>query len=537
MPEVSIIKNLQPNDINVFPFKAYKNWTMYSGSTSHTALSGYFFADAKFPVNINGKWTTPIPVLYYLSVNKSFYRDNTPLQSLSTYHPNSQKILYQSASIFSIPKIKVGEGIKMKSFRLQSTSGSLTYDLRSDNYGNIYDSQINTENIITNTKFYEGFNRYFNTSILSYDSVIESADETKLLDRYISGSVYKNKSNINFIPGVLSTSNNPIGYAASFNGTGSLVVQDGTYDGFYNKDNDYAISLFVSASDTNDRRTAICKHGSKIPFHVTVEPNGQVGFYVYPSNSSKEGVFVNTSQTKIFVTSSTAVTSSWNHVVCQKTGSYLQIIVNGSLESSKLFTQLSASLLSPGVSGINAPGNIYIGGWPTIESYDYNFYGKLDEIRLYDKALTTTQCSYLGDLSETGTLLQTNIVGNVFDKHGIAVISSPNHIYHKIEQTPYTLTYKSTVTRYEHNVLIRIKKSEFKHTTNDSLIDPSNGAMISDIAQSTNFSPYITTIGLYDDSGNLLMIGKLGQPIKKRDDIDLNILVRLDLDVNLTQTT
>jgi hypothetical protein len=42
------------------------------------------------------------------------------------------------------------------------------------------------------------------------------------------------------------------------------------------------------------------------------------------------------------------------------------------------------------------------------------------------------------------------------------------------------------------------------------------------------FAPYITTVGLYNDKGQLLAIGKLGTPIRKRDDVDLNIIVRFD---------
>ena len=40
--------------------------------------------------------------------------------------------------------------------------------------------------------------------------------------------------------------------------------------------------------------------------------------------------------------------------------------------------------------------------------------------------------------------------------------------------------------------------------------------------------PYITTIGLYNDKSQLLAIGKLSQPIQKRDDIDMNFIVRWD---------
>jgi hypothetical protein len=529
---ISIIKNLQPTDINVVEFKAYKNWIIESGSTSHTVVSSCFKENMKFPSFINGGWTIPQSALYYASLNQSFYKNNNLMQCLGAFNTQTQRLLYQSASIFSFPRIKVGEGIKNKSFRLQSTSGSITYDLRSDLYGNVYDSQINTDNIISDTRFYEGFNQYFNKSIIAYD-LIQENNEVIRTDRYISGSIINSNSYITFVPGVLSTENTPIGYAAQFEGTGSFVVSETTLNGSYNKDDDYAVSMFISASDTNTRRSVVCKHGSRIPLHVTVEANGQVGFYVYPTNSAKEGYFVNTAQTKLFVTSSTCVTSSWNHVVCQKSGSYLQVLVNGSLESSKLFTQLSASLLSPGVSGINSPGNLYMGGWPTLESVNYNFVGKLDEVRLYNKTLTTTECGYLNDVSETGTMLQTNIVGNVFGKHGIATITSPNYIYHNILETPYLITYKSTVTRYEYSTLIRIKGSEFNASSNNSLVDASGKKMISDISQSDNFSPYITTIGLYDTTGNLVMIGKLGQPIKKRSDVDLNILMRLDLDTKI----
>jgi len=524
---ITITKNLQPTDINSFEFKAYKNWVMESGSSSHSVIESNFVPNSKYPILVNGKWLTPSSSLYFLSIYHSFYKDSRLYGSLGTYSSLGTRILFQSASIFSFPRIKVGNGIKKKSFRLQSTSGSLNYDLRSNSYGDIYDIQINTDNIISNTMLYEGFNRYYDTSILSYDTDLEF-DEKKLTDRYITGSI---NNSLTFVPGVLNTVYSPIGYAANFTGTGSFTVRDGSYMGSYNKSDNYAISLFISASDTNSQRTAVCKHGSAIPFHVTVESNGQVGFYVYSSNAAKPGTRVATSQIKMFVTSSTSVTSSWNHVVCQKSGSYLQILINGSLEASKMFTQLSASLLSPGVSSINNPGDLYIGGFPDLNAVNYNYIGKLDEFRLYNKSLTTTECGYLNDNTQAGTLLQTNIVGNVFDKHGIAVITSANPIYQNITQTPYTVTYKSTVTRYEYSALIRIRGNEFNVSTNNSLVNPSTKSMITDIKQDNSFLPYITTIGLYDNSGNLLMIGKLGQPIKKRSDVDLNILVRVDLDL------
>ena len=51
-------------------------------------------------------------------------------------------------------------------------------------------------------------------------------------------------------------------------------------------------------------------------------------------------------------------------------------------------------------------------------------------------------------------------------------------------------------------------------------------------ATGSDFVPYITTIGLYNDVGQLLAIGKLGQPVKNRNDIDMNFLISIDLDKN-----
>ena len=49
----------------------------------------------------------------------------------------------------------------------------------------------------------------------------------------------------------------------------------------------------------------------------------------------------------------------------------------------------------------------------------------------------------------------------------------------------------------------------------------------------STFAPYITTVGLYNDAGQLLAVAKLAQPIRKRSDVDMNFLIRIDLDRNL----
>jgi hypothetical protein len=230
------------------------------------------------------------------------------------------------------------------------------------------------------------------------------------------------------------------------------------------------------------------------------------------------------------ITSSAFVSSSWTHVVCQKSGSNLQMYVNGNLHAS-----VSNTLLGVYNSPYTASARIdnkellKIGGY---DSTSLNLNGLLDEIRIYNKSLTSAEIGYLGDRTEGGTFLQTNHVGNVFEKQGLVVFSSPDYRFQNLINTPFTASYKSTVSIYEMAVVARLDTGDFNMSTNLTLTQDDDSTYYS-FASGSAFAPYITTIGLYNDAGQLLAIGKLAQPIKKRNDVDMNFLIRLDLDNNV----
>jgi hypothetical protein len=102
-------------------------------------------------------------------------------------------------------------------------------------------------------------------------------------------------------------------------------------------------------------------------------------------------------------------------------------------------------------------------------------------------------------------------------------------------ETPYIedfyLEFNSTVTLYEHEFVCKIKEDEFNFTSNDTIRLDNNGSseVPKDFVANDKFAPYITTVGLYTDKGELVAVGKLGTPIRKRDDVDLNIIVRFDV--------
>jgi len=41
--------------------------------------------------------------------------------------------------------------------------------------------------------------------------------------------------------------------------------------------------------------------------------------------------------------------------------------------------------------------------------------------------------------------------------------------------------------------------------------------------------PYASSIGFYNTQGDLVAVGKLGQALQMRDDVDINILVKWDV--------
>jgi hypothetical protein len=487
------------------PFQVFKTWSIISGSATSSALplqaiysdinylpafgSELTFNDAK---NIDDS----LQSISYWSINHLYYKhkESPALTFGPTDLTRTKKTLYQSASIISLPQNKIGEGIKPTSFTF---TGSVT--LASDRYSNLYDVAFDTSSIVSDIKWYDGFNEYFDSS------------------RFI-----KTNAGVTFIPGIPSSNGAqlPIGYAAKFNGAGYI---ESVLNGLYDRDNDYAISFFISGSNTSaTNQLVLAKASSSLspsyPFKIELSGSNQLIFSAAGSTTFKTQI-----------TSSTAITT-WKHIVCQKSGSSLQLYVDGTLESSITDTLL-VNTLSPFTASarIDNTSNLFIGGFDTQSS---NLQGVLDEVRIFNKSLTASNISSLKDRSEGGTMLQTANVGNVFSKQGVVVISSPDYRYNDLLNSPYTASYRSTVTINELSVLTKLDAGDFNMSTNLTLTRDDDKTYLPFVSSSA-FAPYITTVGLYNDSGELLAIGKLAQPIKKRDDVDMNFLIRIDLDKNI----
>jgi hypothetical protein len=127
-------------------------------------------------------------------------------------------------------------------------------------------------------------------------------------------------------------------------------------------------------------------------------------------------------------------------------------------------------------------------------------------------------------------------IGNIIYEAGLA-------IYTGIEGVGGTTDFnnpqwESTLTIYETQYKCTIRANEYNYSLNPSLLSASikgqnnillsGSAQYSDFVTSSDFSPYVTTVGLYDDEQNLLAVAKLAQPLPTSQTTDTTIIINID---------
>ena len=210
------------------------------------------------------------------------------------------------------------------------------------------------------------------------------------------------------------------------------------------------------------------------------------------------------------------------------------------------------------------------------------YYGegiKVGSVRLEDEQAGRiyTDDGYSNLVDVTGS-----IWGNIFYDRGLVVVT--RDVVSGSVLSQHTLDFRSTKTIYENEIFIPVLEGEFNFSQNPSAIYEDGGKkfqITTSRAESlrkkandkvtTNYydsgirnvrnskyayvsklnpnkygsfddyeysgsldptgsylAPYITTIGLYDDSLNLLAVAKLPQPIKSEPDYPVNFIIRFD---------
>jgi len=581
--KTGVFKRIDSRDRNITPFKVYKSFQFTSTSSMDTEglsrltaikpnpklyAGGVVTLNARQNVEsasalINNHISKSASEIYY-SINHLYYtRTDKPYETFGHTNPaNIERTLFDNATVISIPQKKFGERIKANSVKFVYT-GSLgdtttytspvSFSLSDDGYGNLVDDALPAE--ISDEVFYLGFNDL----TYSYDWNVPTSKSADFETKTFNTTVVT--ANGYFITSSFIIDNNPIGNAIQFNDYNGYIHVRHTPDLNFNNEDDFAISLWAKSTETDDtNRTLVSKRFTKTkesdPSKITYSPRSQYPIEIFwkRNGSSTNVISVRCSDGSSTVNiTRTLGTNEYYHITTQKTGSVLELYVDGALTDTASLSSLS--YFSNDADIIFANRSIDTKTWEPLPQNAFK--GALDEIFIFKKALTATEVGYLANKA---TLLNTPVVGNVFYEHGIVVISDPRKYYaqklinsdagayffgdaltdqesNSNQSRPgmynnFLFQYNATQTLYEHEFLCKIAEDEFNFTMNPTIRknnDP-NGEMPKDwVLEEDTFGPYITTVGLYDDAGQLLAVGKLSSPIKKRDSVETNIIVRFDI--------
>lgn len=119
-------------------------------------------------------------------------------------------------------------------------------------------------------------------------------------------------------------------------------------------------------------------------------------------------------------------------------------------------------------------------------------------------------------------------VGNIIYSHGQIIITDEPLADYYINNPFQPMSWKSNQPIYTYNYNVKISDYEYNYTFNPTARTGSDGQLADNVTGSY-FQPYITTVGLYNDSNELIAVAKLAQPLPKSANTEMTIQVKLDI--------
>ena len=235
----------------------------------------------------------------------------------------------------------------------------------------------------------------------------------------------------------------------------------------------------------------------------------------------------NTISVSCLVTGSNKTVLNTSHILCQKTGSLMEIYFNGNLITSGSTSNLSQT---------RNTANLYVGskGKQSIadsgkKSQNRFFNGTLTNLNIWDRTFSQIEVTNISE-----SINASPYIGNIFYRNGFATITHPK--YHTIlssyaiEGNIKELKFKGTHLLYEHEYQCTVKENEYNHSYNITARKEKTNTSyeVANFATGSNFKPHVTTIGLYNENQELLVVGKLGQPVRMSDETDTTFIIRWD---------
>tara|TARA_B100001287_G_scaffold26790_1_gene19328 strand:+ start:779 stop:2506 length:1728 start_codon:yes stop_codon:yes gene_type:complete len=476
------------------------------------------------------------------------------------------KHLYSTASIVSIPQNKFGLGIKPESVTISDFSraaGSASLHLsesKSDNNcGVLYDTAIDHTKFVDDRylKFYLGFNKYPHNTIYKIQK-----------DEGPFGNNLQCK-NVTIVNGIDTTGEaTASGYGGFLQTSSSLYIPAaGSNTDFFNSAQNWSISTWVKLPPSQSmlrhtKNTILAKSSQQYNPYLDYNPSstskgttfGSTMVREAPNYPFKISVFNQTAGSKngklefqffdgredkresLTVTSSKINDNSWHNIIVNHTGGQSGGTMKWYLDGTQVGGNVGTHVRRPIGNEDDITIMCHDGMGDTGTS------GSIDEIRFYNTNLSSDNIASLNNNHViSGSAYQTRNVGYTFYQKGLIVVTDPRPKYQNCflgdgdfnyTGKGFEFTYNSTKQIEQQSILCEIGRGEFNVSSNNTLriTQDENEPTLRNFVTSSDFRPYVTQIGLYNDNGELLAVGKMGSPMKKRQDVDVTVDVRLDFE-------
>jgi hypothetical protein len=556
MYELSVFEKVRRGDYTVNPYEANKLFTVDSFEIENLGYAykkAYYFKNplaisssknsvANAPTSSDGSYN----FLNWRIIDQLYYKNPyNAYESLEgTTYSTTDKFLYLTASIISAPYMDMGDGIRQGSVVI---TGSNVY-FKDDSNNNLYDVTVPTGSIVdvSYLDLYLGFQDVYRYTTLGYSNSLTKNPN------YISNTITNSKnyrlSGIGISKGV-EVGGVKSGAQANFLGSSYIEIPH-QEELSYELDENFTISFWIKAPISQSNVSNITNSIITKKIYTSVQNFGEfntktdngysykrniissslkyepVDYYPYEfsiynqSSGADSGKILfkrsDGLKTLSLKSNSTINDGTYHHICLTKQNTLLTLYVDG-------LAEVSGSDIKEQPTNAHS---IIIGADDRNSTRQYS--GSLDEIRFYSKAATASEVSQSLANSSNILLYQTANIGNVFYKRGEIIITSPISKYHTdLDTTSWKLQYKNRYIIYEYETLVRVKGGSFNKTMNPtSTQSPKSNLYLNDFTGS--LSPYATTIGLYNKDFKLVAVGKLARPLKMRDDVDINIIVRFD---------
>lgn len=134
-----------------------------------------------------------------------------------------------------------------------------------------------------------------------------------------------------------------------------------------------------------------------------------------------------------------------------------------------------------------------------------------------------------------------SIVGRVFYDKGVAVFKPTSSIVgggltngglHIASGSSVDIYFTSSIVLYENQFKVKLAPNDFLYALNNPTVkNPISGSTATpiELMVSGNLTPYVTTIGFYNDKNELLLVAKPSIPIQRTTGVTQTFIVKFDI--------